>query len=93
MLCSKYFGLITLKQPQGVMTVDSISQTQPDVPQNTAENNLALMRKQIGEERKAREAAEARASQLEQERQKVRLPYKEDDEDDDSEPYVDHKKT
>ncbi len=73
------------------MTIDPNAQS--DV-QKTAELNHAQMRKGFEEERKARLAAEERLAQLEQEKQskfKASLPYK-DDEDDESEPYVDHRK-
>ncbi len=73
------------------MTIDPNAQS--DV-QKAADLNHAQMRKGYEEEKRARLAAEERLAQLEQEKQqkfKASLPYK-DDEDDDSEPYVDHKK-
>lgn len=73
------------------MTIDPNAQS--DV-QKTAELNHAQMRKGFEEERKARLAAEERIAQMEQEKQqrfKASLPYKDDD-DDDSEPYVDNRK-
>lgn len=76
------------------MTVDTNAQQTEIANTNTTENNMAQMRKQIEQERKGRVAAEEKAAQLEQEKQqrfKSSLPYK-DDEDDESEPYVDNKK-
>lgn len=56
--------------------------------QKTPEYNFAQIRKQLEEANRARQAAEERAAQLEQ---STRKPQVSEDEDD-SEPYVDHKK-
>lgn len=75
------------------MTIDPNATV--DTPKTNNESaNIAEMRRIIGDEKKARLAAEERANQLEAEKQqkfKASLPYKDDD-DDDSEPYVDSKK-
>ncbi len=76
------------------MTIDPNTQLQSQEAPKTAEYNFAQMRKKLEDEQRARQAAEERIAQMEQEKQqkfKASLPYK-DDEDDDSEPYVDHKK-
>lgn len=56
---------------------------------NDKDYNFAQMRNQLAQERAAKQAAEARVSELERMTQNSRN-YQE--EDDDSEPYVDHKK-
>lgn len=71
---------------KGFMSVDTNQQAQPIEVPKTAEHNFAQIRKQLEQERGARVAAEERAAQLEQQSLKPRY------EDDDSEPYVDHKR-
>ncbi len=76
------------------MSIDPNAQVPSQEAPKTAEYNFAQMRKNLENEQKARQAAEERLAQLEQEKQqkfKASLPYKDDD-DDDAEPYVDHKK-
>ncbi len=76
------------------MTIDPNAQVQSQEAPKTAEYNFAQMRKKLEDEQKARQSAEDRLAQLEQEKHqkfKASLPYK-DDEDDDAEPYVDNKK-
>ena len=75
------------------MTIDTSAPVEQK--QNNESANIAEMRRLIGDEKKARLAAEERANQLEAEKQqkfKASLPYKDEDAEDDSEPYVDHKK-
>jgi hypothetical protein len=62
--------------------------------QNDKEINFAKVRKQLEEERAARQAAELRASEYErtlQQRQQAKRDL-EEEEDDNDEPYVDHKR-
>lgn len=75
------------------MTIDTNAPVEQK--QNNESANIAEMRRLIGDEKKARLAAEERANQLEAEKQqkfKASLPYKDDDSDEDTDPYVDHKK-
>lgn len=55
------------------------------------EINFERLRKQLEQEKQARQLAEQKATQLEQEKSSIRKPYKDDDDDDSDEPYVDHK--
>ena len=73
------------------MTIDANAQT--EIKTNNESANVVEMRKIIGEERKRALALEEKVAQLESEKQqkfKASLPYKDDE--DDSEPYVDHRK-
>ena len=72
------------------MTVpDQNSQAQP-ATQTDKEYNFALLRKQLEQEKQARLQTEQRLAQMEQERAQPKQSYANDD-DDDSEPYVDKK--
>lgn len=75
---------------------------QENVPQNAAvaeaskpndkEYNFAQIRKQLEQERLARQQAEERAASLEKQRKEEIRAREPIEEDDDGEPYVDHKK-
>jgi hypothetical protein len=75
------------------MTTPLQENSQAETPKDNKELNFEKVRKQLEQERAGRIAAEDRASKLEQERAtQARKPYKEDDDDIESdEPYVDHK--
>ncbi|HEY5235605.1 MAG TPA: hypothetical protein VIJ14_05465, partial [Rhabdochlamydiaceae bacterium] len=75
------------------MTIDTTAPV--EVKTNNESANIAEMRRLIGDEKKRALALEEKVAQLEAEKHqkfKASLPYKDDDADDDSEPYVDHKK-
>lgn len=59
--------------------------------QSERDYNFAQLRKQVEQERQGRLQAEDKVSRLEKENARPRMPYKDDDEEDD-EPYVGHRK-
>lgn len=66
------------------------SQAQPEIKQNDKEYNFSQLRKQLEQEKQARLQTEQRLAQIEQERLTKQQSYVNDD-DDDSEPYIDKK--
>jgi hypothetical protein len=76
------------------MSLDANPQTAPaqtEQKQSDQAYNFAQMRKQIEQEKAARVAAEEKTARLEAEHSKMKTPVRDDDEDD-SEPYIDQKK-